>query len=85
MVLKDSHSEASIPNDSSFPTTQWLCEASTQWEAGVNTLDDGTEKENSTKDVCNAIRMNKGLFNEEAPLLLHFLCQSNCFIIPSGK
>lgn len=28
------------------------------------------EKESSTKDVCNAIRMNKGLFNEEASLPL---------------
>lgn len=37
---------------------------------GVNTLGDRMEKENSTKDVCNAIRMNKGLFNEEASLPL---------------
>ena len=37
---------------------------------GLNTLEDGEEKESSTKDVCNAIRMNKGLFNEEASLPL---------------
>lgn len=38
----------------------------------MNTLDDRMKKESSTKDVCNAIRMNKGLINEEAsfPLTL---------------
>jgi len=27
----------------------------------MNTLDDGMENESGTKDVCNAIRMNKRL------------------------
>lgn len=32
----------------------------------MNTLEHGMEKQSYTKDVYNAIRMNKGLFNEEA-------------------
>lgn len=64
------HKSIPISNDCSSPTTQWLRKASNQWEAGVNTLEDGMEEESSTKDVCNAIRMNKGLFNEEASLPL---------------
>jgi len=61
-----------VSNDGNSPTTQWLCRASNQWGAEVNALEDRMEKEISTKDVCNAIRMNKGLFNEEASLPLTF-------------
>lgn len=68
------HMVSAIPvsNDCNSPSTVWVYGASHQRGAEVNTLEDRTEKESSTKDGCNAIRMNKRLFNEEASLPLTF-------------
>lgn len=57
-----------LSNDCNSPTTRWLCRASKQRGVEVNALEGKMGRESSTKDVCNAIRVNKRLFNEEALL-----------------
>ena len=57
-----------VSNDYNSATTRWLCRASEQSGAEVNALEGKVGSGSSTKDVCNTIRVNKGLFNEEALL-----------------
>lgn len=71
-IMKRLTTHAVRPMTATLPPPWKSCRALQRRGPEVNTLEGRMERESSTKDVCNAIRMNKGLFNEEASLPLMF-------------